>query len=398
MPDPAVGAGGASRPRLPPLDGLLVADFSRVLAGPLVTMILGDLGADVVKVERPEGDETRAWGPPWGAGGISTYFQSVNRNKRSLVLDLRDPEDVELARRLAGRADVLIENFRPGTMERLGLGEGLLRAANPRLVWCSLTGFGAHAGAELPGYDLLVQAVGGLMSITGEADGPPLKVGVALVDVVAGLYATVAILAALIERGRSGLGQRADVSLLGSLLAGLVNQSSAFAGAGDVPARMGNRHPSITPYESYAARDGEIVVAVGNDRQFAALCRILGATDLALDPRFATNPDRIAHRDELDRALRPLFRERSRAALAAELSAAGVPAGAVNDIGDAFAFAASLGLEPIVEMAAGVRQVASPIELDATPVSYRRIPPALGADDAALRTWLRGDDREPAGP
>jgi crotonobetainyl-CoA:carnitine CoA-transferase CaiB-like acyl-CoA transferase len=318
----------------------------------------------------------------------------VNRNKRSLVLDLRDPQDVELGRRLIGRADVVIENFRPGTMARLGLGEQQLRAANPRLVWCSLTGFGAGGGATLPGYDLLVQAVGGLMSITGEADGPPIKVGVALVDVITGLYATVAILAALIERGRSGVGQRADVSLLGSLLAGLVNQSSAFVGAGEVPARMGNRHPSITPYESYAVGDGEIVVAVGNDRQFGVLCRVLGAGELALDPRFATNPDRVAHRDELDRLLRPLFLARSRAALAAELNAAGVAAGPVNDIGDAFAFATALGLEPIVEMAAGVRQVASPINLDATPVGYRRIPPALGADDAAVRAWLRADDRE----
>jgi crotonobetainyl-CoA:carnitine CoA-transferase CaiB-like acyl-CoA transferase len=386
----------AAPSRNPPLDGLIVADFSRVLAGPLVTMILGDLGADVIKVERPEGDETRAWGPPWSAGGISTYFQSVNRNKRSLVLNLRDPEDVELGRRLIGRADVLIENFRPGTMARLGLGEAPMRAANPRLVWCSLTGFGADGGAALPGYDLLVQAVGGLMSITGEADGPPIKVGVAVVDVITGLYAAVAILAALIERGRSGRGQRADISLLGSLLAGLVNQSSAFAAAGEVPARMGNRHPSITPYESYAVADGEIVVAVGNDRQFGALCRILGASRLALDPRFATNPDRVAHRDQLDRTLRPLFLTRSRAAMAAELNAAGVPAGAVNDVGDAFAFAAGLGLEPIIEMANGVRQVASPINLDATPVRYLRIPPALGADDAALRAWLRADDPEGA--
>jgi crotonobetainyl-CoA:carnitine CoA-transferase CaiB-like acyl-CoA transferase len=398
MADPPVGVGDGSRPRLPPLSGLLVADFSRVLAGPLVTMILGDLGAEVIKVERPEGDETRAWGPPWGAGGLSTYFQSVNRNKRSLVLDLRDADDVELGRRLIGRADVVIENFRPGTMERLGLGEQPMRAANPRLVWCSVTGFGRRGGAALPGYDLLVQALGGLMSVTGEADGPPVKVGVAVVDVIAGLYATVAILAALIERGRSGLGQRADVSLLESLLAGLVNQSSAFAAAGEIPARMGNRHPSITPYASYAVGDGEIVVAVGNDRQFGALCRVLGAAGLALDPRFAANPDRIAHRDELDRLLRPLFLARSRAPLAAELNAAGVPAGAVNDIGDAFAFAAELGLDPIVEMAEGVRQVASPINLEATPVGYRRIPPPLGADDAALREWLRADDRELAGP
>src|ERR1700680_3778370 len=225
-------------------------------------MVLGDLGAEVIKVERPEGDDTRLWGPPWTADGTSTYFQSVNRNKRSVVLDLRGAEDRELARRLIDRADVLIENFRPGTMERFGLGEEVTRASNPRLVSCSLTGFGAGEGAALPGYDLLIQAVGGLMSVTGQPDGPPTKVGVALVDVIAGLFATVAILAALAERERSGLGQRAEVSLFASLLAALVNQASAFLGAGVVAGRMGNRHPSIAPYESFAAADGEVVVAV----------------------------------------------------------------------------------------------------------------------------------------
>ena len=374
-----------------------MADFSRVLAGPLATMVLGDLGAEVIKVERPEGDDTRAWGPPWAADGTSTYFQSVNRNKRSVVLDLREPADLELARRLIDRADVLIENFRPGTMERFGLGEELIRASNPRLVSCSLTGFGGGEGAALPGYDLLIQAVGGLMSVTGQTDGPPTKVGVALVDVIAGLFATVAILAALAERERSGVGQRAEVSLLGSLLAALVNQASGFLGAGAVPRRMGNRHPSITPYESFAAGDGEIVVAVGNDRQFEALCRELGCAALAGDARFATNAARVEHRDALVDQLAPLFAAHSRARLAADLNAAGVPCGPVNDIRDAFALATELGLGSIVEMAEGVRQVANPISLDGTPVSYRRIPPRLGADDAAVRAWLGAGEGELTG-
>jgi len=378
--------------RRPPLEGVLVADLSRVLAGPLASMVLGDLGAEVIKVERPEGDDTRAWGPPWAADGTSTYFQSVNRNKRSIALDLRDGGDLALARTLIERADVLIENFRPGTMARLGLDDASLRAANPRLVSCSLTGFGStEAGAALPGYDLMVQAVGGLMSITGQADGPATKVGVALVDIIAGLFAAVAILAALAERERSGLGQRAEVSLMGALLAALANQASGFLGAGQVPGRMGNRHPSIAPYESFAAADGEIVVAVGNDRQFQALCAELGQPSLAAEERFATNPSRVEHRAELGRALAPLFAARTRGELATTLSAAGVPCGPVNDVAEAFALAESIGMGSIVEMSGGLRQVANPIELSATPVSYRRVPPALAGDDAALREWLRED-------
>jgi crotonobetainyl-CoA:carnitine CoA-transferase CaiB-like acyl-CoA transferase len=388
-----VDAAARSPSRRPPLEGILVADFSRVLAGPFASMVLGDLGAEVIKVERPEGDETRAWGPPWAADGTSTYYQSVNRNKRSVVLDLRAEGDHELARRLIERADVLIENFRPGAMERFGLAEETVRASNPRLVWCSVTGFGAGDGAELPGYDLLIQAVGGLMSVTGQPDGPPTKVGVALVDVIAGLFATVAILAALAERERSGLGQRAEVTLLGSLLAALVNQASGFLGADEVPGRMGNRHPSIAPYESFGAHDGEIVVAVGNDRQFAALCRELGAAPLAVDERFATNAARVEHRAALVAQLGPRFAARTRADLTAALNAAGVPCGPVNDVRDAFALAATLGLGSIVEMAEGVRQVANPIALDGTPLGYRRVPPRLGADDAAVRAWLRGNER-----
>src|SRR3954454_3954586 len=280
---------------------LRILDFSRVLAGPLATMVLADLGAEVTKVERPGGgDDTRSWGPPHDAEGEATYFQAVNRNKRSLVLDLGDPDDLAEARRRALAADVVVENFRPGVMAKLGLDHESLAAANPGLVYCSITGFGGSGpGAELPGYDLLVQALGGLMSVTGEPEGEPLKVGVALVDVIAGLYAAVGILAALEHRRESGEGQLVEVDLLSALLAGLVNQSSAFTVAGVVPGRMGNRHPSIAPYELLGCGEGELVLAVGNDRQFRDLCEVLRVSTLADDDRFATNPARVENRAEL---------------------------------------------------------------------------------------------------
>ncbi|MBV8998406.1 MAG: CoA transferase, partial [Solirubrobacterales bacterium] len=257
---------------------LRILDFSRVLAGPLATMLLADLGAEVVKVERPGvGDDTRAWGPPYDERGEATYFQAVNRNKRTVALDLRDRDDLARARALANEADVLVENFRPGLLDELGLGYDDLSRDNPAIVYCSITGFGRGDGAQLPGYDLLVQAVGGLMSVTGSPDGEPQKVGVALVDVIAGLFATVGVLAALRHRDSTGVGQRVEVDLLSALLAALVNQASSYTIAGVVPGRMGNAHPSIAPYELYATADGELVLAVGTDRQFATLCDALGA-------------------------------------------------------------------------------------------------------------------------
>ena len=357
-------------------------DFSRVLAGPLATMLLGDLGATVTKVERPGvGDDTRQWGPPYDESGRATYFQSVNRNKGSVVIDLGSPEGAERARALAREADVVVENFRPGVMERLGLGYEQLREDNPGLVYCSITGFGAEGGAALTGYDLLVQALGGLMSITGEPDGEPQKVGVALVDVVAGLFATVGILAALRHRDATGEGQRVDVALLSALLAALVNQGSAYTGAGVVAARMGNRHPSIAPYELFSASDGEIVLAIGNDRQFASLCGVLGTPDLATDPRFATNPERVANRDALHGKLEAALAGRDVDSWVEDLARAGVPAGRVNDIAGAYALAESLGLAPVVEMSgedgASVRVTANPIRLSKTPPTYRNAPPAL---------------------
>jgi len=366
----------------PALAPLHIVDFSRVLAGPLATMVLADLGATVTKVERlGVGDDTRRWGPPYDDAGNATYFLSVNRNKQSAALDLGDPGDRARARELVRSADVVVENFRSGVMERHGLGYDALAREQPSLVYCSITGFGSGAGAELPGYDLLVQALGGLMSITGEADGPPQKVGVALVDVITGLFAAVGILAAVRHRDRTGEGQRVELDLLSCLLAALVNQASAYTVAGVVPGRMGNGHPSIAPYDVYATADGELVLAVGNDRQFAALCELLGCAPLACDERFATNEQRVAHRDALRLLLEQRLRAAPAAAWAPRLLAAGVPAGEVNDVAGAFALAQRLGLAPVVELPGRdgrpVPLTATPIRLSRTPPTYRTAPPEM---------------------
>jgi crotonobetainyl-CoA:carnitine CoA-transferase CaiB-like acyl-CoA transferase len=364
------------------LGDVKILDFSRVLAGPFATMMLADLGATVTKVERPgTGDETRSWGPPYDAAGEATYFQSVNRNKRSVVLDLSTDPDRHRALALTRASDVVLENFRPGVMERLGLGYEQLCSEDPSLIYCSITGFGSGSGAQLPGYDLLIQALGGLMSITGPADGGPQKVGVALVDVLAGLFATVGILAALRHRDATGEGQRVDVDLFSALLAALVNQGSAFTIAGAVPGRLGNSHPSIAPYELLATREGELVVAVGNDRQFAALCEVLGLGALAADGRYAHNSDRVANRAQLRADLEVRLSDRPAADWARELTAVRVPAGVVNDVGAAFGLAQSLGLEPIVSLAKDdggtVSLTRNPIRLSRTPPTYRSAPPSL---------------------
>jgi crotonobetainyl-CoA:carnitine CoA-transferase CaiB-like acyl-CoA transferase len=367
------------------LDGLLIADFGRVLAGPYATMLLADLGAEVVKIERPgAGDDTRTWGPPWH-GDDATYFLAVNRNKRSVTLDLRDEADLERARDLVARADVVVENFLPGTMDRLGLGYEDVRRVNPRAVYCSITGFGA--GNQLPGYDLMIQAVGGLMSVTGPDRDTPTKVGVAVVDVITGLHAAVGILAALRHRDRTGDGQRVEVNLLSSLLSALVNQASGYVAADVVPFAMGNRHPSITPYEVFTAADRPLVLAVGNDRQFRSLVTTLGVPSLADDPRYASNPQRVAHRDELCAELNRMLAGDSADAWWRRLSAAGVPCGPLNTVADAIALATELGLDPVVEIDdprrdAPARQVANPIGLSATPARYRLAPPLLGEDNA----------------
>lgn len=354
------------------LSGLVIADFSRVLAAPYATMLLADLGADVIKVEHPvTGDETRTWGPPH-VGDEATYFLGINRNKRSFAADLgRDNESV---RALVRRADVLVENFRPGTMARFGLSYEDVRELNPRIVYCSISGFGTGEGAALPGYDLLLQAVGGLMSVTGPAPGQPVKTGVALVDVLTGLHAAVGILAALRERETSGEGQLVEVNLLSCLLSSMVNQSAGYAMAGVVPGIMGNRHPSIAPYEVFDTADRPMVLAVGNDRQFTRLCEAL---DLPADPAFATNAMRVARVNELAALLSERLATRTAAEWFDLLTPLGVPCGPVNDLAGAFDLAARLGLAPTVPLD-DLNVVANPIGLSRTPPDYRRRPPRLG--------------------
>lgn len=364
------------------LDGITVVDFSRVLAGPYATMMLGDFGADVIKIERPGvGDDTREWGPPYDKDGVATYFNSVNRNKRSVVLDLTDPDDVARAREMVAGADIVVENFRPGTMEKLGLGYGTLRGLKPDLIYCAITGFGRDGGAELPGYDLLVQAVGGLMSITGPEPGQPTKVGVAVVDVLAGVHALTGILVALAHRDRTGEGQRVDTSLLSVLLSSMVNQASGFLGADAVPSIMGNRHPSIAPYQTFHTADRPIALAVGNDKQFRLLVAALELDGLANDERFTSNALRVRHREELCALLEARFTEHGADHWYGLLTSVGVPAGPINDMAEAFAFAEKLGLSAAVTVPrSSTPQVANPVTLSATPPTYRSAPPKLGAD------------------
>lgn len=366
-----------------PLDGVRVADFSRVLSGPWCAMTLGDLGADVVKIERPgTGDETRGWGPPF-SGGESAYFLSANRNKRSLALDLSRADHLEVAERLVARADVVIENFRPGTMERLGLGEQECRRLNPGVVYASITGYGLTGPArDDPGYDFVVQGRGGVMSITGEPDGDPQKIGVAISDITAGLYCTIGILAALRHRDLAGEGQRVHVSLLGSQVAWLANQASNYLVGGIEPGRMGNAHPNIVPYQVFHASDAPLVVAVANEAIWARFCREIGRGDLAQDPRFLRNADRVVNREALAEVLARVFAARSREDWVRALTAAEVPCGPINSIAEVFEDPQVLALgmvEEIAHAAAGsVRLVRSPIELDRTPASTRRPPPRLG--------------------
>ncbi|MEU5303707.1 CaiB/BaiF CoA transferase family protein [Streptomyces noursei] len=382
------------------LDGVLVADFSRVLAGPLAAATLADLGAEVIKVERPgSGDDTRAWGPPFAADGTAAYFDAANRSKRGLALDLGDPEDAAAARELARRADVLIENFRPGSLAKYGLDPVATRAANPGLVHCTITGFGSGAGAALPGYDFVVQAVGGLMSVTGEPGGTPVKAGVALVDVLTAKDAVTGILAALRHRDRTGAGQAVEVNLLSSLLGALVNQVSGQLATGRDPGPMGNRHPSIAPYETLACRGGLLAVAVGNDRQFRALAGALGTPELAEDIRFRRNQDRVENRTDLVKALEDRLAADTPRGWTERLTAASVPCGPVNTVSEALELAGRLGLDPVVPVGEGrTPQVASPLRLSDTPVVQPTAPPRLDEDGTALRTWLSGPDDRPVPP
>ena len=361
-----------------PLAGLVVADFSRVLAGPYATMMLGDMGAEVIKIERPGiGDDTRSWGPPYDSAGTATYFNSVNRNKTSRFIDLQSEGGVAEAHEIVSGADILIENFRAGAMDRLGLGYSDLARTNPGLIYCSITGFGTGGGSALPGYDLVVQAVGGLMSVTGPDSSTPTKVGVAMVDIVTGLHALSGILAALHHRSNTGAGQQVHTSLMASVLSALSNQSSAYLGAGVVPRPMGNKHPSLVPYEVFETADRPLALAVGNDRQFSALAEVLAMPKLAEDERFSSNSARVEHRDQLVDILNSALRSRTADEWYRELMARNVPAGPVNSIDEAFAFAESLGLEPRVQVpGAAADGVRNPLDFSATPVNYRLPPPA----------------------
>ena len=381
-----------------PLAGLLVADFSRILAGPYASMLLADLGADVVKVEGPAGDDTRTWMPPVH-DEVSTYFLGVNRNKRSIVLDLADAADRDVATRLAARADVLIENFRPGGLARFGLDYDTVAAANPGVVYASISGFGTAEGAALPGYDLIVQAISGLMSLTGDPAGPPYRAGISVFDVMAGLHATIGVLSALHHRTKSGRGQHVEVNLMSSALSGLVNHSSAVVAADETPMRMGNSHPSLFPYDALPTADKELIVTAGNDGQFRRLCTVLGLDELVDDPRFRRNQDRTARRDEL----RPLLVERLRTRTAdewfRELIAAGVPCGPINTVNDGVAFAEELGLDPVVQVgdgASAVPSIRNPITFSETPARYVLPPPGLDEHGAKIRSWLLADDRREA--
>lgn len=377
-----------------PLAGLLVADFSRVLAGPYCTMLLADLGADVIKVESPGGDDTRSWMPPVTGDDVSTYFLAINRNKRSVALDLKNEADRALARTLARRADVLVENFKPGGLVKYGLGYDAVSADNPGIIYASISGFGSGGdGKDLPGYDLIVQAMSGLMSLTGAPEGPPYRSGISVFDVIAGLHTAIAILAALNHRGATGEGQHLEASLMASALSGMVNQTSAYAAGGVVPFRMGNSHPSLCPYEPLPASDGDLIVAAGNDAQFRKLCEVIGAPELADDPRFAANPGRTAHRDEL----RPLLAAQLGARTTGEwfdlLTAAGVPCGPINTVDAGIAFAAKIGLDPVITAGSGARTrqgIRHPVTFSATPPDYPLAPPELDEHGDSIRSWLAG--------
>lgn len=382
------------------LDDVLVLDLSRVLAGPYGTMLLGDYGARVIKVEQPgQGDETRQWGPPFSAGGVSAYYLCANRNKESLTVNLKHPAGQAIVRDLARRADVLVENFKVGTMEALGLGYSALRAENPGLIYCSISGYGQDGPyADRPGYDTVIQAQGGLMSITGPADGEPHKVGVAVVDITAGLYAVSAILAALHHRARSGVGQQIDIALFDVQLAWLANVGSAYLVSGRPPARQGNAHATIVPYQPFATADGHLMVAVGNDGQFARLCAAIGLPELASDPRYATNPARVAARAELVPLLAARFATDTSAAWEARLLAVGVPCGPVNHIPAALADPQTVARGMVQEMRLAdgepVRLIGPAPRLSATPPQIRSAPPPLGAHTDALLRELLGYDQE----
>jgi len=385
------------------LSHLRILDLSRVLAGPWASQMLADLGAEVIKIERPgSGDETRTWGPPWlrtpegKETGESAYFACANRGKRSVTVDLAREEGREIVRRLAERSDVLLENFKAGALARMGLGYDDLAPLNPRLVYCSITGFGQDGPyRDRAGYDFLVQGMGGLMSITGDADGPPTKVGVAITDILTGTYAATAVLAALAHRERTGEGQHVDLSLLDVQVAALANQAQAYLVTGRPPGRLGNAHPSIVPYQAFATSDGHVVVAVGNDAQFARLCDVAGIPEAARDARFVTNAARVEHREALLEILAPILAGRESREWIAALEAAGVPCGPIQDLAEVFddpqVRHRGLRVEVPHPLAGKVPLVASPIRLSGTPVRHGALP-LLGEQTGDVLAEVLGMD------
>lgn len=375
-----------------PLEGLLVADLSRVLAGPYCSMLLADMGATVIKVESAGGDDTRTWVPPV-KDGVATYYMSINRNKKSIVLDFGNPDDLELVKKLVSKADICLENFKVGGLKKFGLDYESVSKDNPSLVYLSISGFGTAEGAWLPGYDLIVQAVSGLMSLTGEPDGPPFRAGISVFDVMAGLHGTIGVLAALNQRNQTGKGQHVEVNLLSSAMSGLVNQTAAYTAAGVVPFRMGNAHPSLFPYEAMPTKDRDLIIAAGNDKQFHALCGVLGLEEVAKDPRFAINADRTKNREELRPYLLEKLAQWNSDDLFIALNKVGVPCGPINTIGDGVELAEKLGLRPRVTVGEGDREVTlvrNPITFSDGELDYRLPPPTLGEHSDEIRNWLEG--------
>jgi crotonobetainyl-CoA:carnitine CoA-transferase CaiB-like acyl-CoA transferase len=369
---------------------LIVADLSRVLAGPYCSMLLADLGATVIKVESAEGDDTRTWIPP-EKDGVSTYFMSINRNKRSIVLDFRDPDDVALVHELFRRADIVLENFKPGALAKFRLDYAAAHEINPAIIYLSISGFGTADGSWLPGYDLVVQAVSGLMSLTGAQDGPAFRAGISVFDVMTGLHGTIGVLAALQQRGETSLGQHVEVNLLSSAMSGLVNQTAAFVAGGVVPHRMGNEHPSVYPYQTMPTKDRDVIITAANDRQFRALCEVLDVAELADDERFELNVDRTANRAVLHPLLVDRLTEWNADDLFIALNKAGVPCGPVNSIAEGVELAERLGLEPRVTVGEGDRAVdliRNPISFSAASIRYTAPPPELGEHTDSIREWL----------
>ncbi len=398
-----------SMPASGPLEGLKILDLSRILAGPTCTQLLGDMGADVIKIERPGmGDDTRKWGPPYVTGKDgkptqeSAYYLSSNRNKRSVAIDIASTEGAALIRRLAAKCDVLIENFKQGGLTRYGLGYDDLKDSLPGLVYCSITGFGQTGpNAHRAGYDLLAQGFGGIMALTGEPDGEPMKVGVGIADVMTGMYAATAILAALRHRDATGEGQHIDLALVDTQLAWMVNEGTNYLLSGEEPKRSGNQHPNIVPYQVFETCDGHAIVAVGNDRQFERFCTLIGAPELAEDERYSTNQARLAHREELLALLAKIIIRLERDTLLCEMERQGVPGGPINTLSQAFSSDQAKAREMVVEMpcdyaeSGHVRLISNPVRFSATPVTYRRAPPKCGAHtQEVLRDWLGMDEPE----